>query len=97
MTAGKLPYGRTLNAQRLTHKDSIQRYFVGLGDSVCTSDKPPAAEFVKSVFQQLCTQRSANNLPADAEWFAKDVTYFTDENETPFKNFNRKLWNRSTQ
>ena len=95
VTAENQPYGRALNTKRLKQKDSIQRYFISLG--VCTSDKPPAAEFVKSVFQQLCTQRLANELPADAAWFAKDVTYFTDENEISFKNFIRKLWNRRTQ
>ena len=94
VTSERQPYGRALNAQRLKHRDSIQRYLVSLG--MCTNDKPPPAEFVKSVFQELCKHRSANKLPAEAEWFARDVTYFTDDNEVPFKNFIRKLWTRST-
>ena len=94
VTAAIQPYGHALNKERLKHRDSIQRYF---GKGVCTNDKPPPPVFVKSVFQELCKQRSANKLPADAEWFARDVTYFTDENEIPFKNFIRKLWKSSTQ
>jgi hypothetical protein len=59
---------------------------------MCTSDEPPTADMVKSVFQELCKQRSANELPPETEWCAKDATYITDDNEVPFKNFIRRLW-----
>jgi hypothetical protein len=87
------PYGRALNTERLKHKDSIQHYFRKV---VCTNNKPPPADMVETVLQELCKQRSANELPAEAAWFTKDVTYFTDDNEVPFKNSIRKLWTRST-
>ena len=78
ITGAVQPYGRALNAQRLKYRDSIQRYFFSLG--MCSSDKPPPADIVKSVFHQLGKQRSGNKLPEGAEWFARDVTFFRDEN-----------------
>ena len=58
--------------------------------TVCTEEQSPATELVKSVFYQLCEQRSANSLKAGREWFATDVTYFPpNENELLFVNYMR--------
>ena len=89
------PNGRKLNKLRLKFLTSIKGYFMNLDHAVCTEEQPPATELVKRVFHQLCQQRLANSLEAGAEWFAIDVTFFTDENEGPFVNFIRKYWSKS--
>ena len=89
------PNGRALNTLRLRHMPSIKSYFMYLDRAVCTEEQAPATQFVKRVFHQLCDLRAANSLGAGNEWFAVDVTHFTDENELPFANFIRKYWNKS--
>ena len=89
------PNGRALNTLRLRHMPSIKSYFMYLDRAVCTEEQAPATQFVKRVFHQLCDLRAANSLGTVNEWFAVDVTHFTDENELPFANFIRKYWNKS--
>jgi hypothetical protein len=85
-------YGRALNTERLRHMHSIKRYFMSHEHAVCTHDQGPATDVVKRVFKKLCKQRLAKSLEAGTEWFAFDVTYFTDENEGPFVNLIRNYW-----
>ena len=86
----KVPYGAALNKVRLAHRESMKDYFVGLGG--CTREMPLPTATGKRVFKDLCQQRAAGSLPAGAEWFSEDVTFFTDENEKPFTDFLRKYW-----
>jgi hypothetical protein len=89
-TVPTAPYGRALSAVRRKHDVAIKEYLQSHGLGV--DGKAPAAACVAATFKQLCAMRAVDRLPPAAAWFKQDVTHFTKEHETPFKNNVRKLY-----